>query len=402
MDNSFKSQLQQREFEKLKDSQRVILKWATGCGKSKMAIDLVNHACSQCGSRHYKKTVLFLVAERAHIKNWQQEFDKWGLNKEAMELDIMCYASLNKVKDKGYDIIVMDEAHHAFTEKRMAILETVYAHRIFMLSATLSANKELLAETAFGKFTTSTVTLKDAIKDDILPDPKVYVIEMTLDDKKPNQEIRIGNDPKAPVVPWEKRAKYIYSKKPCIIRCTEQQKYSYMTTTMDYWKERYEHSKNYFHKNLWVNMGSQRKRFLGELKTAAVKKLIDKFPKSKRFICFCASLNQADMLGSDHTISSKKTDKSNQRIIDRFNAKIINSLYAVGMANEGMNLTDIQAGIIVQLDGKERLFIQKFGRSLRAEDPVTYIFYYKDTQDENYLRGALENIDNKFVKYMKL
>ena len=70
------------------------------------------------------------------------------------------------------------------------------------------------------------------------------------------------------------------------------------------------------------------------------------------------------------------------------------------MITEGMNLTAIEAGIIVQLDGKERLFIQKFGRSLRAEDPVTFIFYYKNTQDENYLKLALENIDEKYIQYL--
>jgi superfamily II DNA or RNA helicase len=101
-----------------------------------------------------------------------------------------------------------------------------------------------------------------------------------------------------------------------------------------------------------------------------------------------------------NTISSKRPAKSNQLIIDKFNNKEINHIYAVGMITEGMNLTDIQTGIIVQLDGKERLFIQKFGRSQRAEDPVTYIFYYKGTQDENYLKGALENIDGKYIKYI--
>ena len=69
---------------------------------------------------------------------------------------------------------------------------------------------------------------------------------------------------------------------------------------------------------------------------------------------------------------------------------------------KAMNLTDIQTGIIVQLDGKERLFIQKFGRSLRAEDPVAFIFYFKDTQDEVYLKNALENIDAKYVQHIDI
>jgi superfamily II DNA or RNA helicase len=113
-------------------------------------------------------------------------------------------------------------------------------------------------------------------------------------------------------------------------------------------------------------------------------------------------VSQAEELDKKNTISSKKSTKFNMAIIDAFNKKVINRMYAVGMANEGLNLVDIQAGIIVQLDGKERLFIQKFGRSMRAEDPVSYIFYYKDTQDEKYLKNALENIEDKFINYTNI
>jgi superfamily II DNA or RNA helicase len=151
---------------------------------------------------------------------------------------------------------------------------------------------------------------------------------------------------------------------------------------------------------MWVNTGSQRKRFLGEFKTRAIKRLIDSLPKKMRFVCFCASVNQANMLDYVNTISSKRPAKSNQLIIDKFNAKKIDHIYAVGMITEGMNLTDIQLGIIVQLDGKERLFVQKIGRVLRADSPKAIIFYYKGTQDEVYLKGALENIDAKYVQYI--
>ena len=46
MNNDFKQKLQEREFLALKDEHRVILKWATGCGKSKMTIDLIKNALS--------------------------------------------------------------------------------------------------------------------------------------------------------------------------------------------------------------------------------------------------------------------------------------------------------------------------------------------------------------------
>lgn len=403
MNNEFKQKLQEREFSALKDEHRVILKWATGCGKSKMTIDLVNHAVSEEPLR-----ILFVVAERAHIQNWQDEFDKWKLRADKVSTWMCCYASLKKYVNYGlWDVVVLDEGHHCFTEKRMAALEELKENlvpdaRIYLLSATLSSGKQDMIESIFGKFKTSTVTLKDAIESDILPDPKVYVVAMELDNTKRHQEIQIGNDPKAPIVKWEDRAKYIYKNVPCIIQCTEFQKNAFLTQSVDYWNERYHRSHSEFRRVKAANYGSQRKRFLGELKTGAVRELLRRLPKNNRYVCFCASVAQANAFSDLHTISSKKSALYNQAVIDQFNNKEINSIFAVGMITEGMNLVDIQTGIIVQLDGKERLFIQKFGRSLRAEDPVTFIFYYKNTQDENYLKGALENIDAKYVQHITI
>ena len=394
MNSKIKEKVQQSEFSALKGKHRVILKWATGVGKSKMTIDLINHvSTTACRA-------LFVVAEKSHIQNWQEEFQKWGL--KDMDITIICYASLHKFRNTEYDILVLDEGHHAFTEKRKDILSTIKSRYIFMLSATLSAQKISDIEEIYGKFITSTVTLKEAIKQDILPEPKVNIIEMELDNTTPNQEIHYLKGRNLPVISYDERNKYIYKKIPCIIKCTERQKYNYLTADMEYWKERFQRSGNSFHQNRWVNLGSQRKRFLGELKTERVKRLISSFSKDTRFICFCASVSQAEELDKKNTISSKKSTKFNMAIIDAFNKKVINRMYAVGMANEGLNLVDIQAGIIVQLDGKERLFIQKFGRSMRAEDPVSYIFYYKDTQDEKYLKNALENIEEKFINYTNI
>lgn len=397
MDNSFKQKLQEREFQELKDKYRVALKWATGCGKSKMTIDLLNHAAG-----NYRKgmKVLFVVAERAHIKNWLDEIFKWKLNAYT---EIICYASLKHKEGESYDAIVFDEAHHAFTEKRMDIIKTIQSSYVYLLSATLPSSKIEEMEEIYGKFTTSTVTLKDAIKNDILPDPRIYVIELKLDDQRKNQSIVIGKsekDKNIPVIKWEDRNAYVFRNTPCIIRCTQKQKYEFLTSRMEYWKRRYQMSHNEYQKNQWVSLGSQRKRFIGELKTDYVRNLISTLPSRTRFVCFCATVAQANELSETNTISSKRPSQLNQAIIDAFNKKKLSQIYAVGMITEGMNLTNIEAGIITQLDGKERLFIQKAGRVLRADEPVAYIFYYKNTQDEVYLKNALENIDSKYVKYM--
>ena len=390
--NKGKQLLQNKEFDKLKLKKKVILKWATGTGKSKMTIELVNNAARE-GDR-----ILFVVAERAHIANWQEEFQKWNMK---VIPEIICYASMHKIRGNSYDIIVFDEGHHLFTERRLDILTSLQLQNIYLLSATLSSQKISLLEDICGKFDISTVTLKDAIEKEILPEPRINIIELSLDNTVPDQEIKTGKGSKLPIIRWEDRGKYAFSKTPCIIKCTQRQKYLWFTENMEYWKSRYMQSNNQFHHNKWVSLGSMRKRFLGDLKTKYVKSLIESLPKKSRFICFCSSVNQAESLNSQNTISSRKSTKFNQIIIDTFNAKKINTLFAVGMATEGMNLTDIQKGIIVQLDGKERLFVQKVGRALRADNPVAYIFYYKGTQDEVYLRTALENVDTKYVKFHK-
>ena len=135
---------------------------------------------------------------------------------------------------------------------------------------------------------------------------------------------------------------------------------------------------------------------MGESKTEVVKKLLETL-EGKKYICFCTNISQAEVLGGANAIHSEKKS-SNQAIIDSFNEGSINSLFAVGMLQEGQNLNGIQAGVIVQLDGKERAFIQKFGRSMRAEDPIQYIFYYRYTQDEKWMKNVLEGIDPNFIK----
>jgi superfamily II DNA or RNA helicase len=178
------------------------------------------------------------------------------------------------------------------------------------------------------------------------------------------------------------------------MRCTALQKYNYLTEQSEYWKKKYLSSRQEYMKNKWMQVGIQRKRFLGEIKTQIVKKLLEKL-KDKRYICFCASVPQAEYLGKETAIHSKI--KNSQSIIDSFNEKKINTLYAVGMLQEGQNLKDIDAGIIIQLDGSERPFVQKFGRALRANDPHQYIFYYKNTRDEEYLNNILEDFNSDYI-----
>ena len=69
----------------------------------------------------------------------------------------------------------------------------------------------------------------------------------------------------------------------------------------------YMRSRQEYLKVKWLQVGSERKRFLGNIKTEEVKLLLNTL-KTKRYICFCASINQAEELGKDFCIHSERKD----------------------------------------------------------------------------------------------
>ena len=397
-----REELQIQSLALIKQSNRVALQWCTGLGKSKMAIDIANYLADKEFEECRKPlSVLLVVAETAHKSNWKMEFDKWGLKTDNIIME--CYASLKKYKNSCWDLIIFDEAHHLGSDLRMSVLTELYAKNIILLSATLPDQVMQAVTEVFGEFVTSKVTLKEAIEWGILPQPKVYLIPLTLDSTYPNCTIieEWGKKEKRVTYKckfherWEYlRNKNKYPNVTLEISCTQQQKYDYLSDQFEYWRNQFFRTRQEFIKNKWLQVGSKRKRFLGESKTDAIRLLLHKI-QDKRFICFCTSIEQAELLGGKNAIHSKKDNSFD--IINDFNTKKIDNLFAVGMLQEGQNLTDIEAGVIVQLDGQERAFVQKFGRSLRATDPIQFIFYYKDTRDIEYLENVLEGIDSEYI-----
>lgn len=378
----------------------VALEFATGVGKSKIALDIINTLFIT-----NVPSILLVVAELVHFDNWKNEANKWGYDKLWDTITCVTYASLKKHKDMKYDIIILDEAHHIGSDLRLDIIDNIQFDKMLLLSATLGGNlKQYMSNMFNTQIKSYEITLQQAIDWGILPKPKIYLIPLTLNTTNVSEKI-IEEWGKAPLrkrykCTYQERWEYIKNKKkyPNVIleiSCTPYQKYIYLTEKFEYFKKFYFRNRNEAVKNKWLQLGSQRKRFMSELKTPIVKKFLN-FVTNSRYICFCGSIEQADILGKNNSIHSKKDNSA--EIIDKFNNKEINNLFAVGMLQEGQNLNGIEVGIIVQLDGQERSFIQKFGRSLRAEDPVQYIFYYKNTRDTEYLQNALEGIDKNYIQ----
>ena len=347
----------------LAKNRRLICQWATGCGKSQVALRFIKD--------NPWMNVLILVPEQNNIENWRNEFSKFDVPDD--HVTIICYASLHKYKNTAWDLLVLDEVPHMDTDKRKKLCESVRGDYILALGAVVDEDEMATLEGVYGKFIVSKISLEKAIELGMLPPPSVYVLHMTLDDTVPCH--------------WLKGR-----------MLTDKQMYDTLNRRVEETVAAYNNNANPFLKNQMLRAGTIRKRFLGSLKEDAMRKICSRLEeKNRRFLCFCSSIPQAEALGGEHAFTSKSA--ASYKHLERFNNHEINSLYVVGKLIEGQNLKDIDCGVIGQLGGTQRITVQEIGRILRSDKPIIYVPVFDDTKDDSFLYTLTANIPAEYVKH---
>lgn len=319
----------------------------TGYGKTKYAIDLANY---------YKcKKILVVVPKLVLIKNWNVELDKWGYEGS---VNFTTYASIHKWSGLSYDMVIWDEAHHV-TERVMEYIPTISSSYSTLLSATVKRDKLWELKNIFPNLNVIKHNLKDAIDEEILPEPKIFLIEMSLSVAEDTIVIRPKekNVVKGQFIQL-KRLKAAYPKHRIEISCTQLQKNMYYNNEIDFWKRRYMFTQQPFLKNRWLQIAGERLKWLSSLKTNTVKDILA-YLKKYRVLTFCSSIEQTKLLG-ENDISSK--NKKSKEILAKFNAGEINHITSVNILSEGVNLVDCQVGIFAGLNSSELLQCQKQGK----------------------------------------
>jgi superfamily II DNA or RNA helicase len=145
----------------------------------------------------------------------------------------------------------------------------------------------------------------------------------------------------------------------------------------------------------------ERNRFIYNLpsKTLLAEKILKKIlADGKRTLVFCGSIDQTEKLLAPNTFHSK----TNSTAYDLFNSKKISNLGVVNAANEGINFTDLDQALIVQLDSNPRNLVQRIGRCLRLRDnhkAIIYILVVQGTADERWLEKAITGFDTNKIHY---
>lgn len=350
----------------------LVLELITGFGKSKLSIDLVNHICDRVYKEQQEPTnILILVAKTVHKQTWIDEIKKWGGIKSDC-ITIECYESLKKYKDSCFDVVVCDEMQH-LSEARLEVLDTIHvSEAIIGLSATI---KRDLRDYFKYNYKASIIKcgLKEAIEEEVLPEPTVYLLPLKLDTTKVSYKSkRYGKD----------------------IVTTQQGYYNDISSLIDFYKRKYMSSRNERMKTLWLSKAGDRIKWLSEIKEPIIKSLLDTF-KNYRTLTFCSSIAQSERLGK-YNITSK--NKKSTEYLNMFNDMKIKHITACNILNEGVNLKDCRIGIFCNLNSSEIITKQRCGRLLRHKKPIIIIPYYMNTREEELVQKMLEEYDKELVK----
>lgn len=349
----------------------LILELIAGYGKTKVAIDLINHICDRVfRNDESSTTILILVAKTVHKQTWKDEIEKWGgINSDYITIE--CYDSFKNYENSYFDIVVADEMQH-LSEARLKVLESIHINEAFIgLSATIKRDmRDYFIHNH--KAEVIKCDLKEAVEDGVLPEPMVYLLPLTLDTTSYTYKVKkFGRD----------------------IITTQKGYYDSISSLIEWYKSKYFNSRNKRIKNLWLSTAGKRLKWCAEQKEALVLSLLDKF-RNYKTLTFCSGIEQSERLGK-YNITSK--NKASVKNLEMFNSNKIKHITACNILNEGVNLTNCRIGIFCNLNSSEIVVKQRVGRILRHKSPIIIIPYFKDTREEELVEKMIEEYNPELI-----
>ena len=366
----------------------ILLELPTGYGKSLMGMDLC--------LRDNPHSILIVVPRVVLIQNWKNEFKKWGNDEYLDRVTFSTYAGLHKVPNirRHFNCVILDEAHHV-TPRVQDLLTYITYDKIIMLSATVKRDLKYGLKDMFPDLYCYKVNMKEAIENEVLPDPMVYLLPLTLDSRYNSEKIVKHSSGRTSVTcSYKDRWNYMRDKNiKLTIECTQLQKSVELDNEINFWKDKYMRTRNEIFKNKWLHLAGQRLKWLSNLKNPIMLNLLALF-KNERVLTFCNSIEQTVELGKN-CINSK--NKNAVKVLESFNKGEIRHITACNMLNEGMNLSNCRIGIYANLNSSEVIIKQRLGRILRHEKPVIVIPFYKGTREEELVAKMLEDYNPQLI-----
>lgn len=333
-----------------------------GVGKTLIGLQYIDHF----QSLHSGQLRILIVAPKLSIfDSWKSDAEKFSLSLDGTEFTT--YLSLNKLNPAHYDMVVFDECHSLLPSH--VIFLTNFQGRILGLTGTppryvKSDKGQMVVKYCpiLYKYITD-----DAVEDDILNDYRIIVHKMPLSS--------------ANNLPVKMKTNTFYT--------SEQKSYSY-------WSQRLANSATKKEEQISSVM---RMRSMMDFRTKETytKELLADI--EDKCIVFCNTQDQADRI-CKHSYHANNPDA--QQNLQDFKDDKLDELSCVLQLNEGINIPNLRAGIILHAYGNERKSSQRIGRLLRLnpdDTAIIHILCYKGTVDERWVAEALKDLDQTKIKY---
>lgn len=356
----------------------VLLELPTGYGKTRLSL--------LWAAQQNPKNILVVIPRVVLVNNWKDEIAKANIN--GYDITFTTYNSLKKFKDGNFDVIIIDEAHH-ITDKTIDALKSIQFNKAILLSATINHQKREIINLFFKDISTVKIDMSDAIESGVLPDPRIILIPIALDNTQ-NTEVFIkkGNNNVIDVTYAERWRKTTSTLR---VHCNQRQMYFEMSSVINWLKER---SRNPRIEQTWLRKCKDRLVWLASKKEIFTKNILRSL-SNYRTITFCSNIEQTNILGKNAIHSKNKT---NQDTLSKFNSKKIKHITACDMLNEGVNLTDCRIGIFNYLNSSSRIQIQKLGRILRHPSPIIIIPYFTNTREEEIVKEMVKDYNKDLIE----
>lgn len=362
---SKRNEIQDQALEIAFRHQRLTLAVSMGVGKTLIGLRYLDHYQQ---SNMYKLNVLVVAPKLSIFQSWQDDSVKFSLPQELLEkVTFTTYLSLNKHNPHHYDIVVLDECH-SLLESHETFLAN-YHGRVLGLTGTPPRYHNSEKGKIVGKY--CPVMFKyitdHAVEDQILNDYRIIVHRMPLSTQN--------------TIP--------VTMKNSTFMTSERKSY-------DYWSKRIMEAQSKKQEQIASVM---RMRVLMDFRTKEeyTKYLLGEI--EDKCIVFCNTQAQADRV-CIHSVHSENPDADAN--LDMFKKDQIDKLSCVLQLNEGVNIPNLRAGIIMHAYGNERKSSQRIGRLLRLnpdDTAVVHILCYQNTVDERWVTEALKDLDQNKIKY---
>jgi superfamily II DNA or RNA helicase len=364
---SKRDQIQQEALMVAIKQKRCGLGISMGVGKTLIGLRYLEHYYNEGPF----KRALVVAPKLSIFESWKDDAIRFGINPDILErTEFSTYLSLHKLNPHYYDLIVLDECH-SLLPSHTIFLEP-FLGRILGLTGTpprYSHSEKGFIVNQYCPILYKYIT-DDAVDDQILNDYRIIVHKMPIG--------------KSNTLPVKGKNGTFYT--------SEQKSY-------EYWTRRILEAQSKKQEQIASVM---RMRSMMDFRTKEkyAKYLLNEI--EDKCIVFCNTQAQADRI-CNYSVHSENPNADEN--LAKFKTGEINELSCVLQLNEGINIPNLRAGVIMHAYGNERKSNQRIGRLLRlnpTETAIVHILCYTDTVDERWVNEALKDLDSEKIKYYEV